>query len=82
MHRGNPQAKVIAWDWGWHGHGDAPEMIAALPKLDLADVGQRMGRCRSTAAACRAKVGEYSLSAVGPGPRATPPLAAGQAGRA
>src|SRR5208337_1725077 len=30
VHRGNPQAKVIAWDWGWRGHGDAADVIAAL----------------------------------------------------
>ena len=32
VHRGNPNAKVIVWDWGWHGHGDAPDIIARLPK--------------------------------------------------
>ena len=32
VHRGNPKAKVIVWDWGWHGHGDAPDIIARLPK--------------------------------------------------
>ena len=23
---------MIVWDWGWHGHGDAPDIIARLPK--------------------------------------------------
>ena len=32
VHRGNPKAKVIVWDWGWRGHGDAPDIIARLPK--------------------------------------------------
>ena len=32
VHRGNPRAKVIAWDWGWRGHGDGAEIIARLPK--------------------------------------------------
>ena len=32
VHRGNPKAKVIVSDWGWRGHGDAPDIIARLPK--------------------------------------------------
>ena len=31
VHRGNPNAKVIAWDWGWRGHGEATDIIARLP---------------------------------------------------
>src|SRR5262249_46647502 len=27
VHRSAPDAKVIAWDWGWRGHGDARETI-------------------------------------------------------
>ncbi|MBN2475261.1 MAG: hypothetical protein JXB62_11670 [Pirellulales bacterium] len=70
VHRGNPQAKVIAWDWGWRGHGDAREIIARLPKqVWLMSVSEwslplRRGGVATT-------VGEYSISAVGPGPRAT-----------
>ena len=55
-------------DWGWRGHGDAPDIIARLPKsVWLMSVSewdlpiQRGG--------IRTKVGEYSISAVGPGPR-------------
>jgi hypothetical protein len=69
VHRGNPQANVILSDWGWRGHGDASEIIPRLPKsVWLTSVSewdkaiQRGG--------IRTKVGEYSISAVGPGPRA------------
>jgi hypothetical protein len=29
--RAAPDAKVIVWDWGWHGHGDAVDVIEKLP---------------------------------------------------
>ena len=32
VHRGNPKANVLVWDWGWRDHGDAPDIIARLPK--------------------------------------------------
>jgi hypothetical protein len=66
---GNPQARVIVWDWGWHGHGDAADVIARLPDdVWLMSVSEwslpiERGGVKST-------IGEYSLSAVGPGPRA------------
>jgi len=69
VHRGNPDAKVIAWDWGWRGHGDAPDIIAALPQkcwfmsVSEWDLPIERGGVKS-------KIGEYSISAVGPGPRA------------
>ena len=69
VHRGNPRAKVIVWDWGWPDAA-APGIIARLPKqVWLQSVSEwslpivRGGLATS--------VGEYSLSAVGPGPRAT-----------
>ena len=70
VHRGNPKAKVLAWDWGWNGNGDAPDIIARLPKsVWLMSVSEwavpiNLGGVRTT-------VGEYCMSAVGPGPRAT-----------
>jgi len=70
IRRSSPGARVICWDWGWNGHGDAPEIIAALPDgVDLMSVSewaiplQRGG--------VHTKIGEYSLSVVGPGQRAT-----------
>ncbi|MHB8974651.1 MAG: hypothetical protein ACYC3X_07805 [Pirellulaceae bacterium] len=71
VHRGNPQAHVLVSDWGWRGHGDAPDIIARLPaSVWLMSVSEwhlpiERGGIRST-------VGEYSISAVGPGPRSQP----------
>lgn len=69
VHRGNPEAKVIVWDWAWKGNQCTPETIARLPKSAwLQSVSEwdvpfeRGGR--------QEKVGEYSISVVGPGPRA------------
>jgi len=69
VHRGNPNAAVLISDWGWRGHGDAPDIIARLPKsVYLMSVSEwhlpiERGGIKST-------VGEYSISSVGPGPRA------------
>jgi hypothetical protein len=71
VHRGNPQAKVLVSDWGWRGHGEASDMVARLPAGTwLMSVSEwhlpiERGGVSST-------VGEYSISAVGPGPRAQP----------
>ena len=32
VHRGNPRAKAIVWDWGWPDDGGAADIIAGLPK--------------------------------------------------
>ena len=69
VHRGNPKAKVIVWDWGWRGNADASDVIARLPKsvqfmsVSEWDLPIERGGIRSA-------VSEYSLSSVGPGPRA------------
>lgn len=69
VHRGNPQAKVICWDWGWAGHGDASEIIALLPNnvwlQSVSEWAQPFER-----GGVKGAVGEYSISVVGPGPRA------------
>lgn len=68
VHRGNPQAKVLVSDWGWRGHGEAPDMIAKLPKsvclMSVSEWNLPIER-----GGISSKVGEYSISAVGPGPR-------------
>ena len=70
VHRGNPRARVIAYDWGWNNHGDASETIALLPQgIDVMSVSEWSLPIKRGGVAGR--VGEYSLSAVGPGPRAT-----------
>ncbi|MGL4943226.1 MAG: hypothetical protein ACRC46_08540 [Thermoguttaceae bacterium] len=70
VHRRSPDAKVIAWDWGWRGHGLSPDIIRALPQnvmfMSVSEwsIPIERGGVAST-------IGEYSISAVGPGPRAT-----------
>ncbi|MBP7950939.1 MAG: hypothetical protein KA004_14905 [Verrucomicrobiales bacterium] len=77
VHRGNPQARVLVSDWGWRGHGAAPDIIEKLPKsvclMSVSEWNLPIER-----GGISSKVGEYSISAVGPGPRALQhwPLAA------
>lgn len=70
VHAANPDARVIAWDWGWHGHGDASSLIRLLPKsvwlMSVSEWAQPFQR-----GGVSGRVGEYSISVVGPGPRAT-----------
>lgn len=60
--------QLIVWDWGWSGTL-AEEIIPALPqKVALMSVSEwnlpiERGGVKST-------IGEYSISAIGPGPRA------------
>ena len=69
VHRGNPKANVILSDWGWRGHGDASEIIPRLPKsVWLTSVSE--WSLPIERGGIQTKVGEYSISAVGPGPRA------------
>lgn len=69
VHRGSPAANVIVSDWGWKGHGDAREIIARLPKsVWLMSVSE--WELPIERGGVKSKVGEYSISAVGPGPRA------------
>ena len=70
VHRSAPQARVIAWDWGWNRHGDASQTIARLPDdVELMSVSEWAKPFQRGGVAGR--VGEYSISVVGPGPRAT-----------
>jgi hypothetical protein len=68
VHRARPDAKVIAWDWGWPG--SASEIIGRLPKsvslMSVSEWSQPINR-----GGVASRVGEYSVSVVGPGPRAT-----------
>lgn len=68
VHAGNPDAKVICWDWGWPDK-ECEEIIARLPKscwfMSVSEWGKPIER-----GGIASTVGEYSLSAVGPGPRA------------
>lgn len=69
VHRASPKANVIVSDWGWKGHGDATDIIARLPKsvwlMSVSEWSKPIER-----GGVKTVVGEYSMSAVGPGPRA------------
>lgn len=69
VHRGNPKRNVIVSDWGWKGHGEARDIIARLPRsvwlMSVSEWSKSIER-----GGIQTKVGEYSISAVGPGPRA------------
>ena len=69
VHRGSPDARVIVWDWGWRGHAKAPDIVSALPDsvwfMSVSEWALRINR-----GGVDQTVGEYSISAVGPGPRA------------
>lgn len=68
VRKGNPKATVICWDWGWKNDW-AEEIIHGLPdnvyfmSVSEWDLPIERGGVKTT-------VGEYSISAVGPGPRA------------
>jgi hypothetical protein len=75
---GNPNAKVIVWDWGWPDASDAKQnnsgwteqIINALPEnvylMSVSEWSKPIVRGGVASA-----VGEYSISTIGPGPRAT-----------
>jgi hypothetical protein len=69
VHQAAPDAKVILWDWGWNGHREAPEIIAQLPPrawlMSVSEWSLPIER-----GGIPSQVAEYSISAVGPGPRA------------
>ena len=73
--QGNPDAKVIVWDWGWPDGSAwgknrwADDIIELLPDnvyhMSVSEWSKPLHR-----GGIDAKVGEYSISVVGPGPRA------------
>jgi hypothetical protein len=68
IQKAGTQTQLIAWDWGW-ADAWAPDLIQKLPpELALMSVSEwsipiRRGGVATT-------VGEYSISTIGPGPRA------------
>ncbi|MBN1910737.1 MAG: hypothetical protein JW818_13410 [Pirellulales bacterium] len=69
VHRANPDAKVMIWDWGWAGRTESPGIISRLPKsvwlISVSEISLPIIR-----GGVETVVNEYSISAVGPGPRA------------
>lgn len=69
VHRGSADAKVIVWDWGWND-ADAAEIIRTLPKsVWLQSVSE--WSIPIVRGGVKTSVEEYSISTVGPGPRAS-----------
>jgi len=68
VRRSSPDARVIVWDWGWND-SVANEIIDKLSKdcmlMSVSEWSLPLERGGISTA-----VGEYSISAVGPGPRA------------
>ena len=68
VHSAAPDAKVIAWDWGWP-EASCEEIIGRLPKqcwhMSVSEWAKPIVR-----GGVESTIGEYSISTVGPGPRA------------
>ncbi|MDR2116575.1 MAG: hypothetical protein LBP87_09370 [Planctomycetaceae bacterium] len=68
VHRVAPDANVFVWDWGWNDEV-ATEIITKLPDsvwlMSVSEWSLPIER-----GGVKSNVGEYSISSVGPGPRA------------
>lgn len=71
------KTRLIAWDWGWQDAW-AKDAIAKLPKA-VAQMSVSEWDLPIARGGVETRVGEYSLSAIGPGPRATANWAAARA---
>lgn len=77
IRQGGDRAELIVWDWGWRD-GWAEGIIGGLPDdVALMSVSEWSIPIRRGGVAC--VVGEYSISVIGPGPRATRHWAIAQA---
>ncbi len=67
VHQGNPNAKVIVWDWGWK-ESEVKDIIHNLPRtcwfMSVSEWEKTIER-----GGIKSKVGEYSISTVGPSER-------------
>lgn len=61
--------RLIAWDWGWKDNW-AEAIIPDLPK-NMAIMSVSEWNLNIERGGIQSKVGEYSISGIGPGPRAT-----------
>lgn len=66
--RANSSARLIAWDWGWPDDRIA-EIVRLLPD-DISVMSVNEWRIPIVRGGVESEIGEYSLSAIGPGPRA------------
>lgn len=69
IEQGGGGKEFFVWDWGWN-NAWAPDVIARLPKeVSLMSVSE--WDLPIVRGGIESSVGEYSLSSIGPGPRAT-----------
>jgi hypothetical protein len=69
IHLAKANTRLIAWDWGWND-GWTPDIISRLsPEVALMSVSEWDIPIKR--GGVEAAIGEYSLSAIGPGPRAS-----------
>jgi hypothetical protein len=66
--RGRGKAQLIAWDWGWNDAW-AGDVIRQLP-VEVALQSVSEWKLPIERGGVKSEVGEYSISAIGPGPRA------------
>lgn len=69
IHDAGSKAELIAWDWGWPDDR-AEAIIQALPQ-DVSFMSVSEWSLPLVRGGISTVVGEYSISAIGPGPRAT-----------
>jgi hypothetical protein len=68
IHKAGTRAQLIAWDWGWNDAW-AGDVIKRLPaEVALQSVSE--WSLPIERGGVKSKVGEYSISSIGPGPRA------------
>jgi hypothetical protein len=69
VRKSSPKARIIVWDWGWRDEA-AESIINGLPQdvylMSVSEWGKFIKR-----GGVQSQVGEYSISAIGPGPRST-----------
>lgn len=64
-HRARPDADVIAWDWSWHP--DWAANVLPLLRKDIRLMCTQEEYLQTEAAGVRGRVGDYTMSKVGPG---------------
>lgn len=69
IRRAGTGARLIAWDWGW-SDAWAPDAVRRLPD-DVSLMSVSEWSLPITRGGVSSSVGEYSISSIGPGPRAT-----------
>ncbi len=69
IQRSGAGSRLIAWDWGWNDAW-APDIIRKLP-AEVAHMSVSEWSLPIERGGVKSEIGEYSISTIGPGPRAT-----------